>query len=203
MSWLTDDKVVVPALTALAVVFVNWLMQHGKDRNARHADRVAEQIEKLYGPLYFYTGRNAELLKRHANVSGLYKAVYEGKNWSEGSLQHIEKECTTTIAVMNRYTQMITGNNGRMVRIITKYYPLMDSGDRERLQEFVTDWNRRELEMGLPSRVVGQSEPIAFYRQEFADCIAARFEKLLRQWRNLSRPIWDNVARKLGFLPRE
>jgi hypothetical protein len=60
MSWVTG--LVTAVLTAAAVAGVNWLMQYRKEQTNRRAERMAEQINKPYGPLYFYTSQNADLI---------------------------------------------------------------------------------------------------------------------------------------------
>jgi hypothetical protein len=184
VSWLTDDKVVIPAITALVVAGVTWLMQHRKEKIGRRADRLAAQIDNLYGPLHFYTSENADLLKRSHKLDQLYKTIYCGKAWAQ---ETIDTEANTTIDAMNEYTLAATKNNGRMVRIINKHFALIVDEDLDALREFVTDWNRYKVETKLPLRVRlnPDTEPIAFYRPDFAERIAKRVTELRQKWSRL------------------
>src|SRR5580704_14584154 len=132
-SWLTDDKVVIPALSTvgggLAVAGVTWLMQHRKDRKARHAERLLAQIDNLYGPLHFRLCENADLLKCHKTVDGQYTDKYITIQYSEKGHKTISEEADATIAVMNAYTARCTQNNDAMVEIITGNFALIIEED--------------------------------------------------------------------------
>jgi hypothetical protein len=186
-SWWTDDKIVIPSLTGLVVAAVTLLMQIRKDRVSRRAERVATQLDMLYGPLHFYLCENADLCKRSHRLGELYTMVYENKNWSERGRQTINEETNQTIDVKNRYTTKVTENNAIMVQMIKEHFSLIVHDDLDALREFVTDYNRYQVEKDLPSRVALQmtNEPIAFFRPIFAEKIAARVNELQRQWRRL------------------
>lgn len=176
--------VLIPLLTAILVAVLNHFQQNRAAKSGRHAERLAAQIQRLYGPLFFFTGQNEQLQKRRAIIQQAYKTEYEGKRWAESALASIDEECKITIDVMNTYTDQVQENNTRMVRIVEDNYAMIHAEDVSLLQEFVTDWKRVNLESGkLPARVARQIELLVFYRQEFVDRIAARYSRLSEELR--------------------
>lgn len=178
----------VPLLTALFVAVITWLQQHRAEQKSRHAERLAQQIQSLYGPLYFFTGHNQRLQQARAAIDGHYTTTFVNVKYSddERTQKSVDEEATTTIDVMNKYTAKVMANNTRMMRVVTKNYAYIHPDDVEALQEFVTDWNRLKLEKGLPYHVIRKVAPLVFYRQEFVDRIKHRFHSLSEELRSLT-----------------
>jgi hypothetical protein len=185
--YLAVAAVGIPFLTAVLVATLNHFQNKRASQRGRHADRLAAQIDNPYGPLYFYTCENADLLKRTGILNDLYKTVYIDTKWSERGIENIHKEADQTIDVNNSYIAKVTENNATMVRIITDHFSLIVHDDLDALREFVTDVNRYKIEQRLPSRLKMKlmDDPIAFFRPPFAERIAKRVKELSDRWRRL------------------
>jgi hypothetical protein len=184
--YLATAAVTVPFATALLVAVVNHFQQGRAARRGRHAERLLQQLEQVYGPFYFYTTENADLLNRSGIVNQQYSDHYIKKQYSERGQKTISEEADVTIGVMNTYTARVTENNETMVRIITEHFALIEPDDLEAFRDLVTNVNRYKVESPmLPSRLRVDAEPIVFLRPEFAERIAKRVNELRERWRSL------------------
>jgi hypothetical protein len=185
--YLAFAAVAVPFLTALLVAVVTWAMQLRKDRVSRHADRLLQQLEKLYGPLYFYTTENGDLAKTSYGMNEAHKALYEGDVQLAPPI--VEKESERTLTIRDKFGDKLIKNNARIARVITKHWHLIIPADAARFQEFVREWNRYNLEHGLPSRVRDhmKADRVLLYSQPLTDLVATRFGQLYREWVSLSK----------------
>jgi hypothetical protein len=202
-SWLANDKVTIPGLVALVVAAVTWVMQLRKDRVTRHADRLLQQLQSLYGPLYFYTSENGDLARTSYGMNEAHKVLYEGESGLAPPI--VERESDRTLAIRDKFGDKLLKNNARIARIITKHWPLIVPSDADRLQEFIREWNRYNLEHGLPSRVRKQmnTQGVLLYSQLFTDHIAKRFKELSDEWVALSKPAGvERVLQCIGLFRR-
>jgi hypothetical protein len=185
--YLAVAAVSIPLVTAVLVATLNHFQNRRASQRERHADRLADQIDTLYGPLHFYLCENTDLLRRTGILNDLYTTVYVNTKWSERGMETIHKEADQAIAVNNSYFAKVTENNTAMIRIITDHFSLIVHDDLDALREFVTDVNRYNVEQGLPSRLKLKlmDDPIAFFRPPFADRIAARVKELSDKWSRL------------------
>lgn len=53
----------IPAVSALAVAFVNWMQKSKFDRLSRKSERLTKEIQLLYGQLYYLVSNNEKIMQ--------------------------------------------------------------------------------------------------------------------------------------------
>jgi hypothetical protein len=72
---------------------------------------------------------------------------------------------------------------------VQRYYGrAIHPDDVDMFQEFVSHWNRSELENELPARLKRKGPPIVFHSDDFANRIQDRFLSLSAELRSLYHP---------------
>ncbi len=94
----------------VVVAILNWVHAARAEIRNRRATIVSDQLNKLYGPLYFFTLQNDELFKVLGRFNEAYTAEYVVKKWSdeEGTREALRIQTSATIALMNTYIDLIT-----------------------------------------------------------------------------------------------
>ena len=85
----------------VVVTMLNWVHAARAEIRNRRATIVSDQLNKLYGPLFFFTLQNDELFKVLGRFNEAYTAPYVVKKWSdqEGTrealrITNISYDCT-------------------------------------------------------------------------------------------------------------
>ena len=177
---------------------LNWFRSITAERVNRRVDFLTEQLQSLYGPLYFFATQNERIGELGSAMSEAYEVEYCEPKWSndEATRKSLKEETTKAIDIRNRYTEVTIENNDRMVDILVNNYSLIEPEDADLFQQFVIDVLRNRIEtdddqkLETPLRIYEHVGGIAFYRARFVDRIKERFaEKTseLDRWRRVGR----------------
>lgn len=181
---------ILTAVTAIAIAVYNSFQGARQQRHNRYADRLAAQLQRLYGPLHFWTQHNLNLWESQKCLKDAYQEIYiKSENPIEPDARsRTSDEAQTTLRIMNKYVEKIIANNQRMVRLITHNYAYIHPDDAETLQELVNDWNRWKLEDELPFIVMTNVPSVKFYREEFVERIDKRVRDISAEFQSLTKP---------------
>ena len=64
---------------------LNWLRSVSSEKKGRQAAYLSEQIQNLYGPLFFFTSQNEDMFNLNKTFQGAYSAEYVDQKWSQDS----------------------------------------------------------------------------------------------------------------------
>lgn len=180
-------------LGGLLVAGINWARVSRTEREKRHSEYVSEQLKRLYGPLYFLTSHNEELLRLNNKILSAYKGHFEDNDWSNDShtRESLKKESEATIELANEYVSQVVTNNVMIVELIKDNYAFIDTEDIQILMEFVVDFTRMNKEVKeerlkkIPLEVYYNLGEISYSRPEFISSIKNKFiikQNLIRRY---------------------
>lgn len=172
---------------------IHWASVARTEREKRHSNYIYEQLEKLYGPLYFVTSQNEELFKLSKNILSAHRDYFDGKVWSknEKTQESVRKQSTATIDLSNEYARKVVENNETIVDILRSNYAFIDVDDISIFQEFVLDALRMNKEMQedrlkeIPTEIYYSLGEISYSRPEFLEGIKTKFldkQEILKQY---------------------
>ncbi len=158
-------------------------MDIASTRRSSRAARLREQMERLYGPLYFFVSQNEALLRLNRQFHEAYGEEYCGKTFSrdEGTQEQLNKDTQRTLDAANAYVAMIVPNNDRIYEIMRDNYAYIDRRDIETFSQFMIDHVRLKTEFGaeathnVPHEVYLRVGEVSFIRPAFIDAVRGRF----------------------------
>jgi hypothetical protein len=162
-----------------------WIHSNWSARRAREVEALREQLRSLYGPLYFFTRQNEELLQLHQKVEDARYKFFEGRgaNLDTDALESLSKQHTRVIDLKNTYSQRLIDNNKRVMDLIEKNWHLVDASDVETLAQFQVDHTRYLVESegngaaGIPFNVLQDLGSIPVARPDLMACARKTFER--------------------------
>lgn len=172
---------------------IHWASVARSEREKRHSSYIYEQLEKLYGPLYFMTSQNEKLFKLSKNILSAHRDYFDGKVWSdnERTQETVTKKSTATIDLSNEYAREVVKNNKAIVDILQNNYAFIDTDDISIIQEFVVDALRMNKEIQedrlkeIPTDIYYSLGEISYSRPEFLEGIKRKFlekQEILKQY---------------------
>jgi hypothetical protein len=182
MSWLTDDKVLVPAITAVVVGLLNHFQQQRSAQKERRAARITAQLENLYGPVCFYADHIAFLWQQ---MKDLGVVDNEGVNLPPAIDLDDEARGASLAAIRDRYLARLFESCKQMMAIIEAKYHFCEPQDFDLMQQQVLTAIRSELEEGLPADI-GMALPSTISQAAFRERIHQRMRDLLTATAELS-----------------
>lgn len=166
----------------LVVALIEWYRAYRTSTYERRLQIIRDQLEKLYGPIFFFTSQNQECFavskKLHAALNSK-KASIINKDGNCQSLLTID-EVKQTIDLSNEYIRLVTRNNDQIVDILKQSWSLVDAEDIDLFRKMIVDYTRLKVEVGVdgkmktPFLVYPQVGDISFMRPEFMVRIEAR-----------------------------
>ena len=162
---------------------IHWASITRIEKEKRHSSYIHEQLEKLYGPLYFLTSQNEELFKLSKNILSAHREYFDGQEWSsnEKTQESVRSQSKATIELSNEYSRQVVKNNETIVEILRNNYAFIDSNDIVIFQEFVIDALRMNKEINedrlkeIPIDIYYALGEISYSRTEFLDGIKNKF----------------------------
>lgn len=166
----------------LVVALIEWYRAYRASTHERRLQIIRDQLEKLYGPIFFFTSQNQECFavskKLHAALNSEKTSVVD-KDGNRQSLLTID-EVKQTIDLSNEYVHLVTRNNDQIVDIFKQSWSLVDAEDIDLFRQMIVDYTRLKVEVGTngkmktPFLVYPQVGEISFMRPEFMTRIEAR-----------------------------
>jgi hypothetical protein len=169
------DKIWIPAITAMLVAIVNHFQKGRADLLSRRADRLSQQLEKLYGPLLLFASENAGLM------SGMVKPA-DPSQPVDTSLEQYARQC-------------IEKNNAAIAELLKTNLAYIDPRDIGLFVRFVND---RHLHLAFKDVVPAQKVEtvVPLTRWQFSDVAYNRFNEYAREWRDLTYGWWGRLRRR-------
>ena len=184
----------------LIVAFIDWLRTYRRERRERHISVLREQIQHLYGPIYYLVQQNKTCFQASDDISKAAKEEYSGKNWAPSALKTVEKEIKNTIDTQNEYVELVMRNNEKIMNILNNNMHLAELEDYEKFSIFIKDYFRLQIETGkilkekkeadetnsdqkLPIAVVLKLPEISFMDPNFAYMVEKRFREIKNEYK--------------------
>lgn len=169
----------------LVSAIVNWVREARVARHERQINILREQLDRLYGPLFFLTSQNERLFELNRSVNVAYGNHFLDKNWStdERTQSQLRKEAESTIDLGNAYIDRVLSNNVRVMDLLEKNWHLIDPEDAEVLSQFQVDYTRFKVEIterrsrDIPFLIAKDLGEISYMRPEMLSHVRATFEK--------------------------
>ena len=164
---------------------IQWARTARSEKEKRHSEYIHEQLNKLYGPLFFLTTQNQELLNLCNKILGAYKKHFEGNKWSDDpdTRKTLKDESLSTIELSNEYVRQVVINNEKIVKLLQDSFAYIDVDDIEVIQEFIIDTIRMNKEVReerlkeIPFEIYQSLGNISYSRPYFLDRIKDQFLK--------------------------
>ena len=170
-------------LGGLLVAGIQWARVARSEKEKRHSEYIHEQLSKLYGPLFFMTTQNQELLNLSNKILGAHKEHFDGNKWSDDpdTRKKLNDESLSTIELSNEYARQVVVNNEKIVNLLQASFAYIDVDDVEVIQEFIVDTIRMNKEVReerlkkIPFEVYKSLGNISYSRPEFLNRIKDKF----------------------------
>jgi len=162
---------------------ISWARIDRSERQTRKSDYLKSQLDKLYGPLYYFVSQNEKLFDLNDKLMTAYDIEFVGKTWSQEPVtqKNLKEETTQTIDIANTYVKIVTENNKKIVRLLQEGAEYIDPGDNDVFQDFVINVLRLDVErdetgkMVTPFMIYKQVGDITFMKGEFKDTVKQKF----------------------------
>lgn len=169
----------------IIVAFINWARTTRSERTSRKHIFLKDQITKVYGPLFFFTGLTDALFELNGRFHKAYNEHFVNQEWSDDDLtqESLRKEADATLQLANYYVGMVRDNNAKIVDILRENYAFIDLEDTEVFQRFIIDYLRMEKEfqaeapLGTPMEVYLEVGEISYSRPEFLELVKRKYSE--------------------------
>jgi hypothetical protein len=182
----------------LFVSIINWFRENRREKRERHVSILREQIQNLYGPIYYLVTQNKTLFQAYATIHKAADEEYSGKRWAPFAQKSISKEIENTFEIANKYIEQVQNNNEKIMNILNTNIHYAEVEDYENFSPFIKDYFRLQIETGflkmenkmdekdnkqkLPMPVALKLPEISFLNQKFAEMIETRFIKIKNEY---------------------
>jgi hypothetical protein len=132
----------------VVVAIFDWIRINKAEKRSRRLATLSDQLQNLYGPLYFFTSQNQRLFDLNDSILKAYQKEYVEEKWSkdEHTQKKLKKNTTTTLDLANAYVALATENNDKIIEILKNNYSFIDTDDVDIFQQFVVDYTRLRTE---------------------------------------------------------
>jgi len=191
---------VIAALFGGSIVsIIDWFRTYRREKRERHISILREQIQHLYGPIYYLVSQNKTLFQASANIHKAAEDAYFGKRFASSVLETVTKDVNKTIEIANRYIELVVKNNEKIMDILNNNIHLAEIEDYENFSIFVKDYFRLQIETGrilksekevdktdsdpkLPFSVVLKLPRISFLDENFIKMVETRFFEIKNEY---------------------
>jgi len=169
--------------------FISWARITRSEKTSRKAEYLQNQIDNLYGPLYYFTSQNEQLFELNKNIMEAYNIEYVDQKWSNDptTTKSIKSESHLTINIANSYVQVVIENNERITNILQNNSKFIDPEDNKEFQSFAIDNLRLKVEKDengtliTPFMIYEKVGEISFMRGKFKDLVRAKFNSKVNE----------------------
>ena len=164
---------------------ISWARISRTEREARKSEYIKSQVNNLYGPLYFFTSQNVQLLALSDDLMKAYDVEYIDQDWAlDSETQEVaNEESSATIDIANTYVRKIADNNTKIAELLQNNPQYIDPEDNDIFHKVVIDSLRNVVEkeesgkMRTPHMVYKSIGNIFYLREEFKDIVIAKFNR--------------------------
>jgi hypothetical protein len=162
---------------------IHYVSLFRSEKEKRHSTYVHEQLNRLYGPLYFLSSQNEKLFDLNKCIMEGYDQHFIQKEWSNNphTQESLRKESKSVINLANEYIDIVKENNLKIIEVLRNNYDLIATEDISVIQEFVIDCIRMNKEFEeerlkeIPYEVYMYVGNISYSKPEFLALIKTRF----------------------------
>jgi len=162
---------------------LNWVFSAKSASKARKTESLTQQLNLLYGPLFFFVSQNDDMFKLNSKFQTAYKAEYSDNKRSQGKdmQKNFRAATSRTLDIADKYIDVVKNNNEKIVDILLHNYSFIDPDDVEFFQQFMIDYTRMKTEIGkegtlqTPFEIYVHIGDISFMRPEFIEKVKSKF----------------------------
>ena len=170
----------------LLAALLSWARTERSENRRRTHELAQLRLERVYGPLYFLTERNINLIAHVQKIHDTTQTELSGKPWAkdEGTQSRVTESIMQTINIANGYVSEIRKNNSEICKVLGHHYSYIFQDDSELFQRFVLDNTRLEMEHpegsgpAMPFEVAKKLGLMRFIHPEINDLVRSRVSKL-------------------------
>lgn len=171
---------------------INWVRSSIAETKERSTKYIEQQLEKLYGPLYYLTLQSSKLFEIVKKLDDAYKVEYIDQKYSDDPLtrQRLREETELVIELKNQYIEQVVINNRKIIDLLDNNFALIDADDVEIfINEFYEHFIRYQTEeIGeTPYMVFEHLGAISFLRPGFIKRIKEKFESKKSQFEGITK----------------
>lgn len=176
---------------------INWYRTSKSERILRHNKYTFDQINNLYGPIYFLVCKNEVL----TDISDRYTKAIQKEildvNWSpaEETRKQVQSDLKQSIDLSNYYIGLTHENNKEIAKILQLQFQYINLEDTDVCKKYLDDFLRMEREfkqtekLDAPFEIYESVGHIHFMREDFASLIRKRFfdyQKIIKKYNKIS-----------------
>lgn len=178
----------------IAVAILNWIRLNRTELRERKINFLDLQLNKLYGPLYYFVCQCEKLFELNRKWAEAYDKEYSGTKWSQDSnaQKAISKEASEIIKLRNTYIAEVEKNSEQIKEILNNHYAYIDREDIDAFTLFYEHYIRRKIELDNEKkwerslRAYQYVGDISFLRPEFISRVKEKFIKKKEELDKLS-----------------
>jgi hypothetical protein len=174
----------------------NWVHSTISSQRQREVDHSKNQLELLYGPLFFFTKQNEKLFSLCQQIDEAYTNEFVTKKWSsnETTQASVRKDADMTNKLKKEYHGRIIANDARIMDILEKGWHLIDTDDADELAQFQVDYIRYITEcdekLKIPFSIYKRLGDIPNMRQSMSERVKLQTHIKQSRLRELTRSCW-------------
>ncbi|MBL0677609.1 hypothetical protein [Aeromonas dhakensis] len=171
----------------LVAAILNWLRVARSERRALKAARIREQLEKLYGPLFFVTSQAKKLHELSRRHSDAYRVKYIESQFGS------REDWDSAIQVGNCYATELHNLAKEATKIMQNAYSHIEPKDSSVFQDVVIDALRLAVEreesgkIKVPIEIYQCVGNMYFFRENFIELVEIRFNEMRNELVRLER----------------
>jgi hypothetical protein len=162
---------------------IHYVSLFRSEKEKRHSTYVHEQLNRLYGPLYFLSSQNEKLFDLNKCIMEGYEQHFIQQKWSSDprTRESLRNESKSVISLANEYIYIVKENNLKIIEVLRNNYDLIATEDMSVIQDFVLDCIRMNKEVEeerlkeIPYEIYMHVGNISYLKPEFIALIKARF----------------------------
>lgn len=188
----------------VVVAILNWIHINKTKAIERRISFLNEQIQKLYGPLYYFVRQSMKLFELNNRWSDAYHKEFTEKKWSQDSATQdaVAKQADTIIDIRNDYLKEVIKNNERIKDVLNSNYSHIDKDDIDIFTLFYEHDIRFKIEQEGEGRLKHLLIPywevgdISFLRPEFIKGVETKFMQKKKELEELVKETKLNLKTK-------
>ncbi|MFC9707276.1 hypothetical protein ACFTRD_03870 [Paenibacillus sp. NPDC056933] len=168
---------------------INWVRSSIAETKERSSKYIEQQLEKLYGPLYYLTLQSSKLFEIEKKLDDAYKVEYIDQKYSDDPVtrQRLREDTELVIELKNQYIEQVVKNNRKIIDLLDNNFALIDV--EIFINEFYEHFIRYQSEeIGkTPYMVYEHLGAISFLRPEFIKRIKEKFKNKKSQFEGIAK----------------
>jgi hypothetical protein len=170
---------------------LNWIRANLADKRTRRIKYLEDQLNNLYGPLYFVISQSDKLLEIQKRYQKAYKEEFVDKHYSreQRTQEILIEEADQTIKIGNEYVNQVRENNNKIKEILDTKFSYIDAEDIELIMNyFYEHFTRLETEdkNKVPLSIYEHIGNVSFLRPELIEGIKKKFMNKKEELEKLS-----------------